>query len=93
MSDFVEGIIRHSLVKQPLPVEQFTSIHRNAHHVFEPHAAEAVFEDWIRRYKIPVDRDQWLDRSVGVRRKAGRIVSIRMLSGKSYEGRMFIDAT
>ena len=61
--------------------------------IFEPHAAEAVFEDWIRRYKIPVDRDQWLDRDVGVRRKAGRIVSIRMLSGKSYEGRMFIDAT
>lgn len=60
---------------------------------FEPHVAEKVFEDFIRDYKIKVDRDQWLDREKGVTRKNGRIVSIRTLSGRTYRGKMFIDAT
>lgn len=61
--------------------------------IFEPHVAEQVFEDFAREYDIPVHRDQWLDRERGVLREDGRIVSIRMLSGKTYAGRMFIDAT
>jgi hypothetical protein len=61
--------------------------------IFEPHAAERVFEDLVREHEIPVDRDQWLDRAAGVKKQGGRITSITMLSGRSYAGRMFIDAT
>jgi len=61
--------------------------------IFEPHVAEQVFEDFIKEYQIPVDRDQWLDRAKGVKKSAGRITSITMLSGKTYTGKMFLDAT
>jgi len=61
--------------------------------IFEPHVAEGVFEDFIRQYQIPVQRDQWLDRAGGVKKSAGRITSITMLSGQTYSGKMFIDAT
>jgi hypothetical protein len=61
--------------------------------IFEPHAAEGVFEDFIQQYRIPVKRNEWLDRAKGVKMAKGRITSIRMLSGKTYQGRMFIDAT
>ena len=61
--------------------------------IFEPHVAEQVFEDLVREYRIPVDRDEWLDRAKGVTKTGGRITSITMLSGKTYSGRMFIDAT
>src|SRR3954470_194105 len=61
--------------------------------IFEPHVAEAVFEDLIREYAIPVDREQWLDRAGGVSKSEGRIRSIRTLAGKTYIGRMFLDAT
>jgi len=67
----------------------------DAQWTFEPHVAEAVFEDYVRENKIQVDRDQWLDRSEGkgVTTKDGRIVSIQMLSGRTYVGKVFIDAT
>ncbi len=61
--------------------------------VFEPHAAEEVFEDLLREHRIPVHRDEWLDRQRGVTKEAGRITAITMLSGQTYRGRMFIDAT
>ncbi len=62
--------------------------------VFEPHIAEQVFEDLVRDHAITVHRDEWLDRSGdGVTVSDGRIRAIRMLSGKTYSGRMFIDAT
>lgn len=61
--------------------------------IFEPHVAEAVFEDMVRGEKIPVHRDEWLDREKGVQKDGGRIESITMLSGKTYAGQMFIDAT
>jgi len=60
---------------------------------FEPHVAERVFEDLIQEHRIPVERDEWLDRANGVKKQDGRIVSIKMLSGRTYAGRMFIDAT
>src|SRR5690606_8353115 len=40
-----------------------------------------------------VHRNEWLDRASGVVMKEGRIQSIRMLSGKTFAGKMFIDAT
>lgn len=61
--------------------------------IFEPHVAEDVFEGYLREFSIPVDRDQWLDRENGVAMRDGRIARIRMLGGKSYQGKMFIDAT
>ena len=36
--------------------------------IFEPHAAEQVFEDFVHEYQIPVCRDEWLDRKSGVRK-------------------------
>jgi hypothetical protein len=61
--------------------------------IFEPHAAEQVFEDFLNENHIPVDRDQWLDRAQGVRKEGPRIVSIATLSGRVYRGKLFIDAT
>lgn len=41
-------------------------------------------------------RDEWLDRASGVKKSGGRITSITsitMLSGKTFAGKMFLDAT
>ncbi|WP_093828131.1 FAD-dependent oxidoreductase [Spirosoma endophyticum] len=62
--------------------------------IFEPHAAEKVFEDLVSENEITVYRNEWLDRSKkGVTQKAGVITSFRTLSGQIYEGKMFIDVT
>lgn len=62
--------------------------------IFEPHAAEKVFEDFVKEYSLTVHRNEWLDRSAkGVSKKGGKIRSFRTLSGKQYNGKMFIDAT
>lgn len=61
--------------------------------IFEPHAAEKVFEDWIRENQIQIWRNEWLDRERGVTVKNGRITVIKTLSGKVFSGKMFIDAT
>ncbi|HEU4926212.1 MAG TPA: FAD-dependent oxidoreductase [Vicinamibacterales bacterium] len=61
--------------------------------IFEPHVAEKVFEDFVTEYKIPVHRNEWLNRATGVSKHTGRIVTLTTLSGRTYTGRMFIDAT
>lgn len=61
--------------------------------IFEPHVAEKVFEDLIRDYRIPVLRNEWLNRNGGVEKDGNRIVSFETLSGNQFHGRMFIDAT
>jgi hypothetical protein len=61
--------------------------------IFEPHVAEGVFEEFIQEYKIPTFRDEWLDRQNGVVKDGARIRSIRMLSGKTFVAKVFIDAT
>ena len=61
--------------------------------LFEPHVAEQIFEDYVKENHIPVLRDEWLDREHGVKLEGGRITAITMLSGKTFTGRMFIDAT
>lgn len=61
--------------------------------IFEPHAAEKVFEDFISENKIEIYRDEWLDRETGVVKHNGKINSITTLSGKTFKGKMFIDAT
>lgn len=61
--------------------------------IFEPHVAEQVFEDYIRENDIKVYRDEWLDREQRVKKKDGKIQSITTLSGHTYSGKVFIDAT
>lgn len=61
--------------------------------IFEPHVAEKVFEDFVAENKITVLRDEWLDRENGVVKKDGKIVSFTTLSGKTFTGKIFIDAT
>ena len=61
--------------------------------IFEPHVAEAVFEEWIADMKIPVVRESLLDRAKGVKKEGTKIVSLTTLNGKTYEGKQFIDAT
>jgi len=61
--------------------------------IFEPHAAETVFEDFVKENRIKIYRDEWLNRESGVKKKNGKITSISTLSGKTFRGKMFIDAT
>jgi len=61
--------------------------------IFEPSVAEQVFEGYVKEFGLLVERDEWLDRVQGVAKTDGRITSLRTLSGKTYRGRMFIDAT
>ncbi len=60
---------------------------------FEPHVAESVYEQMIAELRIPVVREQRLDRASGAKVHEHRIVSIAMESGRTFSGRMFIDAT
>jgi hypothetical protein len=61
--------------------------------IFEPSVAESIFEDFIAENSIKVYRDEWLDRESGVEMEKGEIVSVATLSGKTFKGKMFIDAT
>ncbi len=61
--------------------------------IFEPHVAERIFEDYVTKYGLDVRRDEWLDRENGVAKEGDRIVSITTLGGKTYTGKVFIDAT
>ncbi len=61
--------------------------------VFEPSVAERVFDEWVAELKITVVKNAWLDREKGVVKKDGKIVSIKTLDGKIYQGKVFIDAT
>ncbi len=61
--------------------------------IFEPHAAENVFETFVRENELNILRDEWLDRKNGVVVENGKIVSMKTLSGKTFKGKMFLDAT
>jgi hypothetical protein len=61
--------------------------------IFEPHAAEQVFEQLIAEYKIIVHREAYLDRQNGVSMEEGAIISIRTLDGSTYLAKQFIDAS
>ncbi len=60
---------------------------------FEPHVAEEIFNDMIRKAKVPVVYGERLDLENGVLKDGARITTIRMESGKEYRAKMFIDAT
>lgn len=61
--------------------------------IFEPSVAEKAFDAFISENEIPVYREEWLDREKGVEKEGGNIVAITTLSGKTYRGKQFIDAT
>ncbi|CAN5450251.1 hypothetical protein BH23BAC1_BH23BAC1_06950 [soil metagenome] len=61
--------------------------------IFEPHVAEAVFEDFVKENNIQIFRDEWLNREEGVKKEKGKIVSFKTLSEKEFTGKMFLDAT
>lgn len=61
--------------------------------IFEPHVAEKVFEDFVAENKITIYRDEWLNRDSGLVKMDGKIVSFNTLSGKTFSGKIFIDAT
>lgn len=62
---------------------------------FEPHVGRRVFDKIAADAGLTVAYDEKLDRSPGkgVTMNDGRIESITTLSGKTYRGKMFIDAT
>ncbi len=60
---------------------------------FEPSAALKVYQDFMTYEDVEVVFNQKLDRQSGVLLEDGKIVSIRMLTGEAYSGKMFIDAT
>ncbi|MBU4200664.1 MAG: FAD-dependent oxidoreductase [Verrucomicrobia bacterium] len=61
--------------------------------MFEPHAAERVFNDMLREAKVPVVYGERLDLMNGVRKQGLRIAAIVMESGRVFGASMFIDAT
>ncbi|HOF20413.1 MAG TPA: FAD-dependent oxidoreductase [Bacteroidales bacterium] len=61
--------------------------------IFEPHVAEAIFEKFTEDHNITVFRDEWLDREENTIKKDGRIISFRTLSGKTFRGKIFVDAS
>ena len=61
--------------------------------IFEPHAAEEAFENLISHSKVEVHRGEFLNRESGIVKKNGAIVSIKTMSGNTYSGKVFIDAT
>ena len=61
---------------------------------FEPSAALAILERWERENGLEIVRGEWLDRAKGgVAVVDGRIVSFRTLSGRTFRGKVFVDAT
>ena len=60
---------------------------------FEPHVAFAVFRQMITEARVPVLFNERLDLKQGVLKSGSRITAIRMESGLTVAGRMFIDAS
>ncbi len=61
---------------------------------FEPHVAEQVYRDWIAEAGVEVVFGERLDLAAGgVEKRDGRIVAIRMESGRRFAGTIFIDAS
>ncbi len=60
---------------------------------FEPHVATKIYDDMIAAAKVPVVLGERLDLAKGVVKAGARITKIVMESGRSFEGKVFIDAT
>ncbi len=60
---------------------------------FEPHVASHVYRDLLAWLDVKPILNERLDRTSGVKKKGPRIMSITTESGRTFAGRMFIDAT
>ncbi len=60
---------------------------------FEPSIALEIFHDLISEYEVPVVYKERLDMASGVTVVDGKIQSIRMESGKTFTGKVFIDTS
>ncbi|MDO9634426.1 MAG: FAD-dependent oxidoreductase [Paludibacter sp.] len=60
---------------------------------FEPSAALKVYHEMIKNLDIQIAYNQRLKRPDGVSKNKNAITSIKMESGNSYAGKVFIDAT
>ena len=60
---------------------------------FEPSAALAVYKSMMDKEKIKMVYNERLNRESGVKKVAGKIESITMESGKTFKGKVFLDAT
>lgn len=60
---------------------------------FEPKVAEQILRDMLKEAKVEVVFGERLDRAKGVTRDGTRIVSMTTESGKTFSGKVFIDAT
>ena len=61
---------------------------------FEPSVATKIYDEMLKEHKIDVVRGERLDRTAkGIKKDGNRIVSMTTESGKTYTGKVFIDAT
>ena len=60
---------------------------------FEPSAALKVYQEMLKNLDIKIVYNQKLNRTKGVSKIANTIGSISMVSGDTYYGKIFIDAT
>jgi hypothetical protein len=60
---------------------------------FEPHVAAKIYREMLAEAKIEPALNERLDRQHGVKKTGARIESITVESGRTYVGKMFIDAT
>jgi hypothetical protein len=89
---------RQSAWKQETRDEYFERLRRRTPEddtmwTFEPHAAEAVFRAMLEEQRVPVVVGERLDLHEGVQKRHRRIVAIVMESGRTFRGRVFVDAT
>jgi len=59
---------------------------------FEPHVAEAVFEELVKDARVRVEHGRLRERN-GVSRSGGTITAIRAEDGRTFRAKVFIDAT
>ena len=60
---------------------------------FEPKVAERILRAMLAEAKVEAVYGERLDRAAGVKKVGAKIVSIAMESGKTYDGKVFVDAT
>ncbi|HVL11142.1 MAG TPA: FAD-dependent oxidoreductase [Gemmata sp.] len=60
---------------------------------FEPRVAEKILHEMLAEAKVPVEFGQRLERAKGVKLDGKKIVSIGTEGGKTFVGKVFIDAT
>lgn len=71
-----------------------SAANENAMWTFEPSAALKIFKEMLSKEEnIKLVYNQRLNRVSGVKKTSGKITSIQMESGQTYQGKMFIDAT